>query len=152
MLADDLNAKLILERFADNPFLPKFYKNPERYSFPLEMSFLADRFQQFSEHLAQLDLFHNGFVADYHISKSLIFAKSTLADEEFQLYRTLFTIMTKDLKAPDLYVYLMQSPDQLLRNIKKRGRSYEKDIQELYLRKIHEGYMEYLKVHSNLLS
>ncbi|MDG1760549.1 MAG: 2-amino-4-hydroxy-6-hydroxymethyldihydropteridine diphosphokinase [Flavobacteriaceae bacterium] len=149
MLADDLNAKLILERFADNPFLPKFYKNPERYSFPLEMSFLADRFQQFSEHLAQLDLFHNGFVADYHISKSLIFAKSTLADEEFQLYRTLFTIMTKDLKAPDLYVYLMQSPDQLLRNIKKRGRSYEKDIQELYLRKIHEGYMEYLKVHSD---
>ena len=149
MLAHDLNAKLILERFADNPFLPKFYKNPERYSFPLEMSFLADRFQQFSEHLAQLDLFHEGFVADYHISKSLIFAKATLGNDEFQLYRNLFAMMTKDLKAPDLYIYLMQTPDQLLRNIKKRGRSYEKNIQELYLKNIHQGYMEYLKIHSD---
>lgn len=144
-LSSDMNAKLILERFADNPFLPKFYQNPERYSFPLEMSFLADRFQQFSEHMAQLDLFHEGFVADYHISKSLIFAKATLSKDEFQLYRNLFQIMTRDLQSPDLYIYLMQTPDQLLRNIKKRGRSFEKDIQKTYLQNIHEGYMEYLK-------
>lgn len=145
ILAPDLNAKLILERFADNPFLPKFYQHPERYAFPLEMSFLADRFQQFSEHLAQFDLFHEGFVADYHISKSLIFAKATLSKDEFQLYRNLFQIMTRDLQAPDLYIYLMQNPDQLLKNIQKRGRSYEKDIQKSYLQNIHQGYMEYLK-------
>lgn len=144
-ISNDFNAKLILERFADNPFLPKFYKDPQRYAFALEMSFLADRYQQISDDLSQLDLFKDFIVSDYDVFKSLIFSKITLPEDEFKLYRKLFYLMYKDIKKPDLYVYLYQNTDRLRENIKKRGRSYEQDIEPEYLEKINAGYLDFLR-------
>ncbi|MEJ2112918.1 MAG: 2-amino-4-hydroxy-6-hydroxymethyldihydropteridine diphosphokinase [Flavobacteriaceae bacterium] len=141
----DFNAKLILERFADNPFLPKFYEEPQRYAFTLEMSFLADRYQQISDDLSQLDLFKDFIVSDYDVFKSLIFSKITLPEDEFKLYRKLFYLMYKDIAKPDLYVYLYQNTERLQENIKQRGRDYEKDIADDYLEKINAGYLEFLK-------
>lgn len=149
-IAADFNAKKILERFADNPFLPKFYKDQARYAFPLEMSFLADRYQQISDDLAQLDLFKDFIVADYHIFKSLIFAKVTVTDDEFRLYRKLFEIIYKEIPKPDLYIYLYQNTERLLQNIKKRGRSYEQEIPSDYLNKINQGYFDFIKTHPDL--
>jgi 2-amino-4-hydroxy-6-hydroxymethyldihydropteridine diphosphokinase len=144
-IAEDFNAKTVLERFADNPFLPKFYKDQNRYAFPLEMSFLADRYQQLSDDLAQFDLFKDFIVADYHIFKSLIFAKITLQEDEYRLYRNLFDIIYKEMPKPDLYIYLYQNTGRLLENIKKRGRAYEQNIEGDYLDKINNGYLEYIK-------
>ncbi|MCL9808066.1 2-amino-4-hydroxy-6-hydroxymethyldihydropteridine diphosphokinase [Flavobacterium luminosum] len=149
-ISEDFNAKLVLERFADNPFLPKFYKDQNRYAFPLEMSFLADRYQQLTDDLSQFDLFKDFVVADYHIFKSLIFAKVTLQEDEYRLYKTLFDIMYKEMPKPDLYVYLYQNTDRLLKNIKKRGRSYEQEIPSEYLEKINKGYLDYIKTQTNL--
>lgn len=150
MLAQDFNAKLILERFADNAFLPKFYKDQERFAFPLEMSFLADRYKQLSEDIAQYDLFKEFVVADYHISKSLTFAKVTLPEDEFALYRKFFNVIYKDMQQPELYVYLYQNTERLLKNIAKRGRTYEQDIQPGYLEQINKGYVEFIKSQPNL--
>lgn len=149
-LAEDFNAKLVLERFADNPFLPKFYEDQSRYAFPLEMSFLADRYQQISDDLAQFDLFKDFVVADYHIFKSLIFAKVTLAEDEFRLYKTMFDIIYKEMPKPDLYIYLYQNTERLLQNIKLRGRSYEQEIPAEYLEKINSGYLDYIKSQKDL--
>ncbi|MCL9768961.1 2-amino-4-hydroxy-6-hydroxymethyldihydropteridine diphosphokinase [Flavobacterium sp. HXWNR69] len=149
-LSEDCNAKLVLERFADNPFLPKFYKDQSRYAFPLEMSFLADRYQQLSDDLAQFDLFKDFVVADYHIFKSLIFAKVTLQEDEYRLYKTMFDIIHKEMPKPDLYVYLYQNTERLLENIKKRGRSYEQEIPADYLEKINQGYLDYIKTQTDL--
>ena len=149
-ISEDFNAKLVLERFADNPFLPKFYKDQNRYAFPLEMSFLADRYQQLADDLSQFDLFADFVVADYHIFKSLIFAKVTLQEDEFRLYKTLFDIIYKEMPKPDLYVYLYQNTERLLKNIKKRGRSYEQEIPAEYLDKINQGYLDYIKTQTNL--
>ncbi|HLW42752.1 MAG TPA: 2-amino-4-hydroxy-6-hydroxymethyldihydropteridine diphosphokinase [Flavobacterium sp.] len=144
-ITQDFNAKPILERFADNPFLPKFYEQPERYAFPLEMSFLADRYSQLNDDLAQYDLFNEFAVADYYIYKSLIFAQITLDQDEAALYRTVFEMMYKEIQKPDLYVYLYQKTDALLLNIQKRGRNYEKSISADYLNKISFGYNEFIK-------
>ena len=144
-IAHDFNAKLILERFADNPFLAKFYKEPKRYAFPLEMSFLADRYQQITDDLSQLDLFKDFIISDYDVFKSLIFSKITLQGDEFNLYRKLFYLMYKDLRQPDLYVFLHQSTERLQENIKARGRDYEQNITDEYLEKINMGYLEFLK-------
>jgi 2-amino-4-hydroxy-6-hydroxymethyldihydropteridine diphosphokinase len=149
-IAEDFNAKTVLERFADNPFLPKFYKDQNRFAFPLEMSFLADRYQQLSDDLAQFDQFKDFLVADYHIFKSLIFAKITLAEDESRLYRTLFDIIYREMPKPDLYIYLYQNSERLLQNIKKRGRSYEQDIPADYLDKINNGYLDYIKSQTDL--
>jgi deoxyguanosine kinase len=149
-ISEDCNAKLVLERFADNPFLPKFYKDQNRYAFPLEMSFLADRYQQLTDDLAQFDLFKDFIVADYHIFKSLIFAKVTLHEDEFRLYKTMFDIIHKEMPKPDLYVYLYQNTERLLANIKKRGRSYEQEIPADYLEKINRGYLDYIKTQTDL--
>jgi 2-amino-4-hydroxy-6-hydroxymethyldihydropteridine diphosphokinase len=149
-IAEDFNAKTVFERFADNPFLPKFYKDQNRYAFPLEMSFLADRYQQISDDLAQFDLFKDFIVADYHIFKSLIFAKVTLAEDEFRLYKTLFDIIYKEMPKPDLYIYLYQNTERLLQNIKRRGRSYEQEIPAEYLDKINNGYLDYIKTQQDL--
>ena len=149
-IAEDCNAKLVLERFADNPFLPKFYKDQSRYAFPLEMSFLADRYQQLTDDLAQFDLFKDFIVADYHIFKSLIFAKVTLQEDEYRLYKNLFDIIYKEMPKPDLYVYLYQNTERLLANIKKRGRSYEQEIPADYLEKINQGYLDYIKTQTDL--
>jgi deoxyguanosine kinase len=149
-MSDEFNAKIVLERFADNPFLPKFYKDEERYAFPLEMSFLADRYQQLSDDLAQFDLFKNFIVSDYYIFKSLIFAQVTLQNDEYKLYRKMFDLMYKEIVKPDLYVYLYQNTERLLKNIQKRGREYEQDIEAAYLEKIHDGYTNFIKTQQDL--
>lgn len=149
-ISEDFNAKLILERFADNPFLPKFYKDQARYAFSLEMSFLADRYQQLTDDLAQFDLFRDFVVSDYHIFKSLIFSKVTLSEDEYRLYRKLFDIMYKEMRKPGLYVYLYQNTERLLHHIRMRGRSYEQDIKEEYLESINQGYLDYIKSQTGL--
>ncbi|MBL0013809.1 MAG: 2-amino-4-hydroxy-6-hydroxymethyldihydropteridine diphosphokinase [Flavobacterium sp.] len=149
-IAEDFNAKTVFERFADNPFLPKFYQDQNRYAFPLEMSFLADRYQQISDDLAQFDLFKDFIIADYHIFKSLIFAKVTLSEDEYRLYRKLFEIIYKEMPKPDLYIYLYQNTERLLENIKYRGRSYEQEIPAEYLDKINKGYLDYIKSQADL--
>ncbi len=145
MLAEDYNAKLVLEQFADNPFLPKFYHDQERYSFPLELSFLADRYNQIKKQVLDLDLFHSFLVADYYFAKSSIFARNTLKDDEYRLFRQIFDIVFESMPKPDLYVYLHTDSNNLLNNISKRGRDYEQNISKEYLEKIRTGYFNFLK-------
>ena len=144
-IAEDFDGKLVLERFADNPFLPKFYEDQSRYALPLEMSFLADRYQQFTDDTTQFDLFKQFMVSDYDIYKSLIFAQVTLQKDEFKLYRKLFNLMYKEVRKPHIYVYLYQSTERLLQNIKQRGRGYEQSIEEGYLNRINKGYFDFFK-------
>ena len=148
MIARDFNARLILERFEDNSFLPKFYKDPEKYAFPLEMSFLADRFQQLKSEITTHDLFKSFTIADYFIDKSLIFARKTLKKDELKLYSRLFNIIITKLPRPDLIIYLYATIDQVKRNIDNRGREYEKNISLSYLEKIQTGYFDYFKASS----
>jgi deoxyadenosine/deoxycytidine kinase len=145
LIAESMNAKLILERFADNPFLPKFYEDQTRYAFPLEMSFLADRYQQYIEDTTQLDLFKKFMISDYDIFKSLIFAKITLQEDEFNLYRRLFGLMYSEVRKPKLYVFLYQRTERLLEQIALRGRTYEQSIPAAYLENIHRGYFDFMK-------
>lgn len=145
MIAADFNGRLVLERFMENPFLPKFYQDPQRFSFPLEMSFLADRYQQLLDGITQHDLFNDFVVADYDFYKSMIFAGITLAEEEFALYQKLFKLMQRELPRPDRYIYLYQDTQRLLKNIKKRGRSFERSIDQKYLHKIDTGYRNFIK-------
>ena len=147
MMSHDFNAKKILERFADNPFLPKFYEDATRYAFTLEMSFLADRYQQISDDLSQLDLFKDFIISDYDVFKSLIFSKITLSEDEFMLYRKLFYQVYKDIARPDLYIYLYQNTERLQENIRLRGREYEQTIESSYLDKINSGYLEFIQKH-----
>lgn len=147
MISKDFNAKLILERFAENPFLPSFYEDQARYAFPLEMSFLADRYQQFMDDTNQFDLFKNFMISDYDIFKSLIFAKVTLQKQEYELYRKIFDFMYKEVRKPKIYVYLYQTTKRLLEQIKKRGRAYEQGIEADYLTNINQGYMDFLKTY-----
>jgi deoxyadenosine/deoxycytidine kinase len=145
MIADEYNAQLVLEQFADNPFLPKFYNDQERYSFPLELSFLADRYYQIKKQVFSPDLFHSLIVADYFFAKSAIFAQNTLKDDEYRLFRQIFDIVFESMPKPDLYVYLHADSNQLLKNIKIRGRDYEQNISADYLEKIKDGYFSFLK-------
>jgi len=144
-ISTDYHCHLILERFADNPFLPKFYMDPERFAFPLEMSFLADRYTQLKKELINPDMFSPFIVADYYFMKSLIFAGNTLTGDEYTLYAQLFHLMYASLPKPDLYVYLHQDPENLLTNIWTRGRAYESAITADYLRKIQSGYFDFFR-------
>ena len=144
-ISEDYNAKLILEQFEDNSFLPKFYKEPDKYAFPLEMSFLASRFQQLKDQLGNQDLFKSFTVSDYFIIKSLIFARKTLGEDEYNLYTRFFNIIYQQLPKPDLLVFLHLETPRLQLNIKSRGRDYEQDIQDEYLNKIQEGYFEFIR-------
>jgi deoxyguanosine kinase len=144
-IAGQFNAHLILERFADNPFLPKFYDDPEKYSFPLELSFLASRYKQLKEELVPQDLFKTFTVADYYFMKSLVFAASTLNGDEYNLYRQIFYIIYGSLPKPDIYVYLHLNTDRLLQNIERRGRNYEKSITKEYLQKIQDSYFSFFR-------
>jgi deoxyguanosine kinase len=144
-ISDQFNARLILEHFADNPFLPKFYSEPDKYSFPLELSFLASRYKQLKEELVPQDLFRAFTVADYYFMKSLVFAASTLEGDEYNLYRQIFYIIYGSLPRPDIYVYLHLNPDRLLDNIEKRGRNYETSITRDYLVKIQESYFTFFR-------
>ena len=145
MIAGEMNAKLVLEQFADNPFLPKFYDDPDRYSFPLELSFLADRYNQIKKDVFNPELFQSFTIADYFFAKSAIFAQNTLKDDEYRLFRQIFDIVFESMPKPDLYVYLHADTDKLLQNIKLRGRSYEQNITGDYLDKIRSGYFTFFK-------
>ncbi len=150
MIASQFNARLILESFADNPFLPKFYKDPAKYSFPLELSFLASRYKQLKEELVPQDLFKSFTVADYYFMKSLVFAASTLEGDEYNLYRQIFYIIYGSLPRPDIFVYLHLPPDRLLKNIGRRGRSYEESITAEYLKKIEDSYFAFFRQNPSL--
>jgi len=149
-LSKDLNKELILEGYMDNPFLEKYYENPDRYALNVELTFLTDRCRQLSDFNNQISLFSSGLVSDYDIFKSLVFAGISLKEIEYNLFRKIFTYMTKDLFKSNLIIYLLQSTEQLLENIKKRGRGYEKKIDKKYLDKINQGYLNYLKNNSDL--
>lgn len=145
MISEEFSAKLILEEFEDNSFLPKFYNDPERYAFPLEMSFLADRFYQLKKNSSNVDIFAPFTIADYYIIKSMVFARKTLKEDEFKLYQKLFEIVKQSIIKPDLIVYLWNSVENLQLNIKKRGRDYERNISDEYLSDIQESYFEFIK-------
>lgn len=149
-IAERFNGKLILEQFEENPFLAKFYQDQEKYAFPLELSFLADRYQQLKRELAQQDLFSDFTISDYFLNKSLIFARKTLNEDEYHLFRTLFNIMNANLPRPDLLVHLYVSTSRLQKNIRLRGREYEQNIQDEYLDKIQDSYFNYLKQQTQL--
>ena len=148
LLSKHYNARLILEEFADNPFLPKFYENPQQYAFPLELFFMAERFKQQKDLLQQKDLFQNVTVSDYLFTKCLLFAKVTLPDDEFRLYQRLFEIIHQQLIQPDILIYLHAPVNKLQANIKKRNRSYEQNIPDEYLFNLQETYTNYIKQHN----
>lgn len=145
MLAFEMNGKLLLEQFSDNPFLPFFYENPERYAFSVELFFMTERHKQLQENLSMRDLFQQLTVADYFFLKTLLFAKNNLTDEEYRLFKRLFDVLNSTFPKPDLLVYLHRPVDSLLGNIAKRGRPYEQDISPDYLRRVQEAYFDYFK-------
>ncbi|HRZ21835.1 MAG TPA: deoxynucleoside kinase, partial [Bacteroidales bacterium] len=149
-LAAQFNARLILEQFEDNPFLPKFYQDPMKYAFPLELSFLASRFQQLKDQLPQQELFTSLTVSDYVIYKSFIFAQRTIRDDELMLFKRLFDLMASFLPRPELLIYLHVDVEKLLQNIRLRGRGYEQDIQPAYLEGIQENYFGFFHQHPEL--
>ena len=148
LLAKHFNARLILEEFADNPFLPKFYENPAQYAFPLELFFMAERYKQLKDMVHTKDLFQSVTVSDYLFTKCLLFAKVNLPEEEFRLYQKLFDIMHHQLSFPDILIYLHAPVQKLQANIKKRNRSYEQNIPDEYLFNIQETYTSYIKQHN----
>ena len=150
MLSQRFGSKLILEQFADNPFLPKFYTEPRKHAFPLELFFLAERYHQLKDHFSSPDLFRQRTISDYFIGKSLVFAKTNLEADELRLFRNLYDIMFSNLPKPDLLIYLHLDTEDLQRNIKKRGRSYEQSIEDTYLERVQQGYLEFLKQQEGL--
>jgi deoxyadenosine/deoxycytidine kinase len=147
LLSEKLNARLILEEFAENPFLPKFYQNPEQHAFPLELFFLAERYKQLKDLLTTRDIFHKITISDYLFTKCLLFAKVNLQSEEFRLYQKLFDIINPQIIQPDLLIYLHSPVSKLQQNIKKRNRSFEQGISDDYLFSIQENYTQYIKQH-----
>lgn len=145
MLGKDLGAKIVLEEFEENPFLPAFYKEPEKYSFQVELTFLADRYQQLRKQLLNLDLFNPVVVSDYFLFKSLIFARTNLQEQEYFLFDRLFSIMSLHLPQPDLLVFLHPGEKRLKENIFRRGRPYEQDISSEYLNKVQQQYLDFFK-------
>jgi deoxyadenosine/deoxycytidine kinase len=150
MLARDWNTRLILEEFEDNSFLPKFYKDARRYAFPLEMSFLAARFNQLKKQLAEQDLFLENVISDYIITKCLLFSKVNLDEDEFELYAKLFNIIQLQLPKPDLLLYLHNPIEKLQKHIAQRGRSYEQEINPDYLLHLQQTYFDYLHTRQDL--
>ncbi len=144
MLAEDYNAELILEEFADNPFLPKFYEDPDKYAFPLELFFMAERYQQLQDTLQQ-ELFQNVLISDYLFSKSQIFAQNNLGAHEFDLYMRLFRFIYAQMPKPDIILYLHTTIPYLKRNIAERGRAYEQGISEEYLKQIEQAYFSHFR-------
>lgn len=148
LLSKHFNARLILEEFADNPFLPKFYENQRQYAFPLELFFMAERYKQLKDLLQTKDMFQNITISDYLFTKCLLFAKVNLPEEEFLLYQKLFDIINPQLVQPDLLIYLHAPVNKLKENIKKRNRSYEQGIDAGYLFTLQETYTQYIKQHN----
>ncbi|MEL7219910.1 MAG: deoxynucleoside kinase [Bacteroidota bacterium] len=150
MLSEQLNRRLILEEFSDNPFLPYFYENPERYAFPVELFFMTERHKQLQEELSQPQLFEQGIISDYIFLKTLLFARNNLKAEEFRLFQRLFHILSTNFPKPDLLLYLHQPIDRLLENIRKRGRAYEQQMNPDYLLQIQQAYFDYFKTVSDI--
>ena len=148
ILSKHYNARLILEKFADNPFLPKFYEDPQQFAFTLELFFMAERFKQLKDFIQQKDLFQNLTISDYLFTKCLLFAKINLPEDEFRLYQRLFDIIHQQVIESDILIYLHASVHKLQQNIKKRNRSYEQNISDDYLFKIQETYTQYIKQHN----
>jgi deoxyadenosine/deoxycytidine kinase len=148
LLAKHYNARLILEQFADNPFLPKFYENPQQYAFPLELFFMAERFKQLKDLIQQKDIFQSVTITDYLFTKCLLFAKVNLPEDEFRLYQSLFDIILQQLVQPEILIYLHAPVSKLQSNIRKRARSYEQKIPDAYLFSIQETYTQYIKQHN----
>ncbi|HEV3414377.1 MAG TPA: deoxynucleoside kinase [Puia sp.] len=148
MLARHFNARLILEQFADNPFLPKFYENPDQYAFPLELFFMAERYKQLKELVYTADLFQSLTIADYLFTKCLLFAKVNLPEQEFRLYQKLFEILQSQVVQPDILIYLHAPVSKLQSNIRKRNRPYEQGIADNYLFHIQEAYTQYIRQHN----
>ena len=150
MLAEEIGAKLVLEEFAENTFLPKFYENPERYAFPVELSFLSERFSQLKRELNTTDLFSPNIISDYFISKCQIFAKNNLSKDEYGLFMKMYEIVEASCPRPDLMVYLYLDVEDLQYNIRKRGRAYEQSITDDYLQNIQNQYLEYIRQHEDM--
>jgi len=148
LLAKHYNARLVLEQFADNPFLPKFYENPQQYAFPLELFFMAERFKQLKDLIQQKDLFQSLTISDYLFTKCLLFAKVNLPEDEFRLYQNLFEIIHQQLVKPEILIYLHAPVTKLQQNIRKRNRSYEQNIPDDYLFSIQETYTHYIRQHN----
>lgn len=144
-LSRHYNARLVLEQFADNPFLPKFYEKPDQYAFPLELFFMAERYKQLQELLLQKSMFQQLTISDYLFTKSLLFAKVTLSEDEYRLYQRLFEIVQQNLIQPEILIYLHAPVKKLQENIRKRERSYEQSIPDEYLQNIQDTYLQYLK-------
>jgi deoxyadenosine/deoxycytidine kinase len=149
MLANDIDARLVLEQFADNPFLPKFYSDPEKHAFPLELFFMAERYHQL-KNLKEQDLFKPQIISDYFFVKSKLFAQNNLKKDEMQLFNRLFDIMLSSLSKPDLLVYLYSDVERLQQNIKNRGRDFEQNISDEYLQNIQDKYLDFLRKQSDL--
>ena len=147
LLSQHFQARLILEEFADNPFLPKFYENPQQFAFPLELFFMAERYKQLKELLQQRDMFQQVTISDYLFTKCLLFAKVNLPADEFRLYQRLFDIIHQQLVKPDILIYLHAPVTRLQANIRKRNRPYEQNIPDEYLFSIQETYTHYIKQH-----
>jgi deoxyguanosine kinase len=145
MISEDYGCRLILEQFADNPFLPYFYNNPDRYAFPVELFFMTERHKQLQEELGQHSLFQDNIVADYFFLKTLLFAKNNLQEDEYRLFQRLFSVLNASFPKPDLLVFLHRPVDSLLSNIHKRGRDYEQEISEAYLRQIQQVYFDFFR-------
>ena len=148
MPANDMDARLVLEQFADNPFLPKFYSDPEKHAFPLELFFMAERYHQL-KNLKEQDLFKPQIVSDYFFVKSKLFAQNNLKKDEMQLFNRLFDIMLSSLSKPDLLVYLYSDVERLQQNIKNRGRDFEQNISDEYLQNIQDKYLDFLRKQSD---
>ncbi len=150
LIAAEMNCHLILEQFTDNPFLPLFYEQPDRYAFPVELFFMTERHKQLQEARADADIFTPLSIADYFFIKTLLFAKNNLNVEEFRLFQRLFDVLNSTYKKPELLVYLHRSVDNLMVNIRKRGRTYETDISAGYLTEIQNGYFDYFRTETTL--
>lgn len=144
-LAYEYNTGLILEQFADNPFLPLFYKDPQRYAFTVELFFMTERYKQMQSQMTSKGLFQDFFLSDYAFIKTLLFARKNLGEEEFKLFQMLYSVMAKNVPSPSLFVYFHRDVDYLLKNIEKRGREIEVDIKADYLKKVQDSYFEYFR-------
>ena len=145
MLAADTGCRLLLEQFTDNPFLPPFYKNPERFAFPVELFFMTERYKQMEECFAQPDLFSSFVLSDYFFLKTLLFASNNLQDDEFRLFQNLFQLLNQKIPKPELLVYIHRPVEALIRNIQKRARNFETEISAEYLLGVQTGYLEFFK-------
>ena len=150
MMAEQFDCRLLLEQFTDNPFLPFFYESPERYGFPVELFFMTERHKQLQEHFAQPDLFQETTIADYFFVKTLLFAKNNLNDEEYRLFQRLWQVLNQTFPRPDVLFYLHRPVDILLKQIKNRGRDYEKNISAEYLTEIQNAYFDYFKMEQHV--